>query len=172
MVSHCQAEARRIIWDLRETDEVTSILSEALTRSLAANHVQGKAQTTFEVEGEEVALAPGCVHHLVCIGQEAVSNAIRHASPTRILVHVNYASDALSLSIRDDGCGFQPSHRSSSRRGHFGIAVMQERVRKLGGAFRIHSQPGSGTEVAVEVPFNTMRQPVSQGQNVIRWIGI
>lgn len=172
MVAHCQAEARRIIWDLRESDEVTSILSGALTRSLAANHVQGKAQTTLEVEGEEVALAPGCVHHLVCIGQEAVSNAIRHASPTRILVHVNYANDALSLSIRDDGCGFQTSHRTSSRQGHFGIAVMQERVRKLGGVFRIHSQPGSGTEVAVEVPFNTMRQPVSQGQNVIRWIGI
>lgn len=172
MVAHCQAEARRIIWDLRESDEVTSILSQALTRSLAANHVQGKAQTTFEVEGDEVALAPGCVHHLVCIGQEAVSNAIRHASPTRILVRVNYASDAVFLSIRDDGCGFQPSHRTSSRHGHFGIAVMQERVRKLGGGFRIHSLPGSGTEVAVEVPFNAMRQPVSQGQNVIRWIGI
>lgn len=172
MVAHCQAEARRIIWDLRESDEVTSILSQALTRSLAANHIEGKAQTTFEVEGEEVALAPGCVHHLVCIGQEAVSNAIRHASPTRILVRVNYASDSVCLSIRDDGCGFQPGHRTSSRHGHFGIAVMQERVRKLGGAFRIHSQPGSGTEVAVEVPFNTMRQPVSQGQNVIRWIGI
>lgn len=172
MVAHCQAEARRIIWDLRESDEVTSILSQALTRSLAANHIEGKAETTFEVEGEEVALAPGCVHHLVCIGQEAVSNAIRHASPTRILVRVNYASDSVCLSIRDDGCGFQPGHRTSSRHGHFGIAVMQERVRKLGGAFRIHSQPGSGTEVAVEVPFNAMRQPVSQGQNVIRWIGI
>jgi signal transduction histidine kinase len=172
MVAHCQAEARRIIWDLRESDEVTSIFSQALTRSLAANHVQGRAQTTLEVEGEEIPLAPGCVHHLVSIGQEAVSNAIRHAGPTQILVHVKFASDALYLSIRDDGCGFQQSHRSSTRNGHFGIAVMQERVRKLGGAFRIHSQPGSGTEVAVEVPFNAMRQPASQGQNVIRWIGI
>lgn len=172
MVAHCQAEARRIIWDLRESDEVTSILSQALTRSLAANHVQGRTQTTLEVEGEEIPLAPGCVHHLVCIGQEAVSNASRHASPTHILVQVKYASDALFLSIRDDGCGFQPSHRPSSRHGHFGIAVMQERVRKLGGAFRIHSQPSSGTEVVAEVPFNAMREPVSQGQNAIRWIGI
>lgn len=172
MVAHCQAEARRIIWDLRESDEVTSILSQALARSLAANHVQGKAQTTLEVEGEEIPLAPGCVHHLVCIGQEAVSNAIRHASPTRILVHVKYASDALFLSIRDDGCGFPLSHRSSSPRGHFGIAVMEERVRKLGGVFRIHPLPESGTEVAIQVPFNAVRQSVTQGQNVIRWIGV
>ena len=172
MVAHCQAEARRIIWDLRESDEVTSILSQALARSLAANHVQGKTQTTLEVEGEEIPLAPGCVHHLVCIGQEAVSNAIRHASPTRILVHVKYARDALFLSICDDGCGFPPSHRSSSPRGHFGIAVMEERVRKLGGVFRIHPLPESGTEVAIQVPFNAVRQPVSQEQNVVRWIGV
>jgi signal transduction histidine kinase len=172
MVSHCQAEARRIIWDLRESDEVTSILSQALTRSLEANHVQGKIQTTLEVEGDEVPLSPGCVHHLVCIGQEAVNNAMRHASATHILVHVKYASDALFLSIRDDGCGFQPSHRASSRNGHFGIAVMRERARKIGGAFRMHPLTDSGTEVAVQVPFNAMQQPVQQGQNVIRWIGI
>jgi signal transduction histidine kinase len=172
MVSHCQAEARRIIWDLRETDEVTSILSQALTRSLAANHVQGKTQTTLEVEGEEIPLAPGCVHHLVCIGQEAVNNAKRHAGATHILVHVKYTGNALFLSIRDDGSGFQPSYRSSSRYGHFGIAVMQERVRKIGGVFRIHSLADSGTEVAVEVPFNATEQLVHQGQNVIRWIGI
>lgn len=172
MVAHCQAEARRIIWDLRESDEVTSILSQALARSLAANHVQGKTQTTLEVEGEEIPLAPGCVHHLVCIGQEAVSNAIRHASPTHILVHVKYASDALFLSIRDDGCGFPSSHRFSSPRGHFGIAVMEERVRKLGGDFRIHPLAESGTEVAIQVPFNAVRQPVTQEQNVIRWIGV
>lgn len=172
MVAHCQAEARRIIWDLRETDEVTGILSQALARSLADNHVQGKTQTTLEVEGEEIPLAPGCVHHLVCIGQEAVTNAIRHACPAHILVHVKYASDALLLSIRDDGCGFQPSHRSSSRYGHFGIAVMQERVRKLGGAFRIQPLADAGTEVTVQVPFNAVQQFVTQGQNVIRWIGV
>lgn len=172
MVAHCQAEARRIIWDLRETDEVTGILSQALARSLAANHVQGKTQTTLEVEGEEIPLAPGCVHHLVCIGQEAVTNAIRHACPAHILVHVKYASDALSLSIRDDGCGFQPFHRSLSHDGHFGIAVMQERVRKLGGVFRIQPLADTGTEVTVQVPFNALQLPVSQGQNVIRWIGV
>ena len=172
MVSHCQAEARRIIWDLRETDEVTSILSQALTRSLEANHVQGKAQTTLEVEGDEIPLAPGCVHHLVCIGQEAVNNAMRHASAAHIMVHVKYQSDALFLSIRDDGCGFQPSLRSSSGYGHFGIAVMRERVRKIGGVFRMHSLADSGTEVAVQITFNAMKQAVHQGQNVIRWIGI
>jgi signal transduction histidine kinase len=171
MVAHCQAEARRIIWDLRETDEVTGILSQALAHSLAANHASGLVETRLEVEGEEIPLAPGCVHHLVCIGQEAVTNAIRHAQPTQVLVLVKYDAAALSLSVRDDGRGYQ-TDRGPSRHGHFGIAVMEERARKLGGSFRIQELSGSGTEVIVRVPFNMMQQPVSQGAHVIRWIGI
>lgn len=171
MVAHCQAEARRIIWDLRETDEITGLLSQALARSLAANHVQGSHETRLEVEGEEIPLAPGCVHHLVCIGQEAVTNAIRHAEPAHILVHVKYESASLYLSVRDDGRGFQ-ADRATARYGHFGIAVMEERARKLGGSFRIQELAGAGTEVRVRVPFNAIQQPVAQDRHVIRWIGI
>lgn len=171
MVAHCQAEARRIIWDLRETDEVTGVLSQALARSLAANHRPGAVETRLEVEGEEIPLAPGCVHHLVCIGQEAVTNAIRHAGPSQILVHVKYDRSALSLSVRDDGRGYE-SDRGPSRYGHFGIAVMEERARKLGGSFRIQELSGAGTEVIVRVPFDSVQQPDSQGPQVIRWIGI
>jgi signal transduction histidine kinase len=172
MVVHCQAEARRIIWDLRETDEITNILSQALARLLAATQVQRTIETALEVEGEEVPLAPACVHHLVCISQEAVTNAIRHASPAHIRVHLRFDSDALLLSIRDDGHGYQPPTRAASRYGHFGIAVMQERTHKIGGEFRIQKASGSGTEVSVHLPFNSMQQPANQGQHVIRWIGI
>jgi ligand-binding sensor domain-containing protein/signal transduction histidine kinase len=172
MVSHCQAEARRIIWDLRDAEEVTNILSQALSRTLATNHMQEVVRTTLDVEGDEVPLAPGCVHHLVCIGQEAVSNAIRHAQPSSIAIHLKYESDALNLSIRDDGRGFYASDRSTSRRGHFGIPVMEERARKLGGTLRLQTSVGAGTEVTVRVSFNAMQQPVNQEHHVIRWIGI
>jgi signal transduction histidine kinase len=172
MVSHCQAEARRIIWDLRDAEEVTNILSQALSRTLATNHMQEVVRTTLDVEGDEVPLAPGCVHHLVCIGQEAVSNAIRHAHPSSITIHLKYESDALNLSIRDDGRGFYASDRSTSRRGHFGIPVMEERARKLGGTLRLQTAVGAGTEVTVRVSFNAMQQPVNQEHHVIRWIGI
>ena len=172
MVSHCQAEARRIIWDLRDTEEVTNILSQALYRTLASSHIQGAIETTLDVGGEEVALSPGCVHHLVCIGQEAVSNAIRHAQPSHISVHLKYETNALQLTIRDDGRGFHAADRSASRRGHFGIPVMEERARKLGGTLHLQTSVGVGTEVTVRVSFNAMRKPVNQEHHVIRWIGI
>jgi hypothetical protein len=172
MVSHCQAEARRIIWDLRDSDEMTNVLSQALARTLSANHLKEQISTVLDVEGDEPPLPPGCVHHLVCIGQEAITNAIRHARPSNITVRLKYDSDALNLSIRDDGRGFQSSDRSASRRGHFGIPVMEERTRKLGGTFRLQSNVGTGTEVNVWVPFNAMQLPINQEHHVIRWIGI
>jgi ligand-binding sensor domain-containing protein/signal transduction histidine kinase len=172
MVAHCQAEARRIIWDLRDTDEVTNILSHALARTLSENLTPATIETSFDVDGDEIPLAPGCVHHLVCIGQEAVSNAIRHAEASHIMIHLEYESEALTLSIRDDGRGFQDSYHAAAVNGHFGIPVMEERARKLGGALRLQTSAGGGTEVTVKVPFNAMRQPVSREHHVIRWIGI
>lgn len=172
MVSHCQAEARRIIWDLRDSDEITNVLSQALARTLSANHLRESIATVLDVEGDEPSLPPGCVHHLVCIGQEAITNAIRHATPTSITVRLKYESDALNLSIRDNGNGFPSSDRITSRHGHFGIAVMEERTRKLGGTFRLQTSVGGGTEVNVYVPFNALQQPVNQEHHVIRWIGI
>jgi ligand-binding sensor domain-containing protein/signal transduction histidine kinase len=172
MVSHCQAEARRIIWDLRETDEVTNILSQALSRALAANPLREGIQTTLEVQGDELPLAPGCVHHLVCIGQEAVSNAVRHAKPSHILILLKYDADALSIHIHDDGHGFQSSEMNGSRRGHFGIPVMEERARKLGGTMRLQTSAETGTEVTVRVSFNAMSQPLHQEQRILRRIGI
>jgi ligand-binding sensor domain-containing protein/signal transduction histidine kinase len=170
MVSHCQAEARRIIWDLRDTGDMTNILSHALSRTLMAQDPGGSPVVTFRVEGDEVPLAPAYVHHLVCIGQEAVSNAMRHASPSHIAVHLRYETNSLNLTVRDDGRGFRGD---SSKIGHFGIPVMEERARKVGGIFRLQSSHDEGTEVSVYVSFNAL-QKISkhQHQYIVPWIGI
>jgi len=172
MVFHSQAEARRIICDLRDTDEVTKVLSRALARTLDADHLRQSVATTLDVEGDELSLAPGCVHHLVCISQEAVTNAIRHAQPTRINVRLKYESDALSLSINDNGRGFHASDPSAPRHGHFGIQGMEERTRKLGGTFRLRTMIGAGTEVTVRVPIRAMQEAVQQQHHIMRWNGI
>lgn len=172
MVAHCQAEARRIIWDLRGTDEVTNLLSHALDRALVAHSSRGNVELTFAVEGDELPLAPGCVHHLVCIAQEAVSNAIRHAAPIHILVLLKYDEEGLSLSVHDDGSGFQSAGPNGATAGHFGIPVMEERARKVGGTFRLQTSADAGTEVTVKVSFPAMGQRIHQDQHAIRWIGI
>jgi ligand-binding sensor domain-containing protein/signal transduction histidine kinase len=152
MVKHCQTEARRIIWDLRGGEEPVGLLSEELNKTLCLMGPRAELDTKLRVEGEERRLSPVCVHHLVCIGQEAVTNALRHASPQAVNIQVIYGVDRISMTVRDDGSGFLPPESPQATPGHFGLAVMHERAKKLGGDLRIHSAPGAGTEVWVDVP--------------------
>ena len=171
MVTHCQADARRIIWDLRDSDEITNILSQALSRALNINSMREDPAIDFSVEGEEIPIAPTAVHHLVCIGQEAVTNAIRHSGCSIVCVRLKYDSDCLNLAVRDNGRGFQVPH-TCVRNGHFGIPVMQERSRKLGGTFCIETTPGAGTEISLKVGFRTIHPLSDQQQHVVPWIGV
>ncbi|WP_244501906.1 sensor histidine kinase [Terriglobus roseus] len=154
MVLHCQAEARRIIWDLRDSQEVSGVLSHALSRAIDAHYREHSIHVELHVDGTELMLPPGSVHHLVCIGQEAISNALRHASPQRIDVQLVFSKGEVRLEVKDDGCGFQPG-RITGKSGHFGMMVMEERARKLGGDFAVRSTPRGGTEIVVRVPFST-----------------
>lgn len=173
MVSQSQAEARRIIWDLRDTAEAAKSLSQALARTLQADHLCQSVTTTLNVEGTEPSLAPDRVHHLVCIGQEAVTNAIRHGEPSCVQVRLKYESDALSLSIHDNGRGFRNSG-GNARNGHFGIRVMEERTLKLGGTFRLQTQIGAGTEITVrvpvQVPVHAIQPSVQKQHQPMRWV--
>ena len=54
--------------------------------------------------------------------------------------------------MRDDGRGFDPARRAGPSEGHFGLEGVRERVRRLGGAFRIESAPGAGAAASVELP--------------------
>jgi signal transduction histidine kinase len=84
---------------------------------------------------------------------------------------LHYRSDTLHLTICDDGCGFAVDEAPHARSGHFGIAVMQERARKVGGTFQIHSD-ADGTEVEIVVPFDAMPAAIETNEEVVQWIGL
>ncbi|HVY41221.1 MAG TPA: sensor histidine kinase [Polyangia bacterium] len=86
------------------------------------------------------------------IVQESLTNALRHASATQIRVRVVRSAAAISLTISDDGRGFDPATLAALSAGHLGIVAMQERVRARGGSFAIASTPGAGTRVQVDLP--------------------
>ena len=145
------AEARRSVWALQPEAEDYRHLSATLER-LA---VQQTAETSIQVEvaivGTPYALPPDVGMNLLRIGQEALNNAIRHASAQTILLTLTYAPSQIQLQIQDDGQGFDPQLKLSS--GGFGMMGMQQRSDRLGGTFTISSKPGHGTEVRLTVPF-------------------
>jgi signal transduction histidine kinase len=89
--------------------------------------------------------------HLLRIAQEAVTNALKHATATRIWIKLTTEGRKISLRIVDNGRGFEPKDVFSSL-GHFGLLGIRERAERLEGAMRLASRPGEGTEVEVTAP--------------------
>jgi signal transduction histidine kinase len=87
------------------------------------------------------------------IVQEAITNAIRHAVPTRITVNLWQEGGAVHVSINDDGRGFD-AEATMKRTGDRGLGLigMGERVEALGGQLALRSAVRQGTEVSVVIP--------------------
>jgi len=82
--------------------------------------------------------------------QEALTNVVRHAGATEVTIDLAGRETTLTLTIHDDGKGIEPAAAEGPR--SLGILGMRERVRLLGGSFRIEGGPGAGTTIATEVP--------------------
>jgi signal transduction histidine kinase len=96
--------------------------------------------------------------HVYRIVQEAITNVVKHAAATEATVVIKKRPGTISISIRDNGRGFDPSKSSShSHDVGYGLDGIAERVRILAGTLVINTKPGEGTSLTVEVPF-TLRQ--------------
>ncbi|WP_277883207.1 sensor histidine kinase [Nostoc sp. FACHB-145] len=82
------------------------------------------------------------------VAQEALTNICKHAQATAVQFDLIQTSDRLHLSIRDNGCGFQPQSKSAG----YGLHGMQERIAALQGSFRVASEPQAGCCILVELP--------------------
>jgi len=82
--------------------------------------------------------------------QEALRNAMKHSRASRVEVKLKRDGEATSLTVSDNGVGFEPSQNYASH--GIGIHSMRERARMLGGTFEVRSQPRRGTQIAVTVP--------------------
>ncbi|MGD0794814.1 MAG: sensor histidine kinase [Dehalococcoidales bacterium] len=90
-------------------------------------------------------LTPDIEQCIYRVAQEAVTNAVKHASAKKLTVKLEFAEGGAALSVIDDGIGFDVE--KIDKTSHFGLAGMQERARMVGGELHIISKPGSGTTV-------------------------
>jgi signal transduction histidine kinase len=86
-----------------------------------------------------------CVYRIV---QEALTNCVKHASAQSVRVTLKRVDDILSVVVVDDGVGLQQDEKRTG----LGLRGIEERVRDLGGTFRIDSTPGAGTSLFVQLP--------------------
>ena len=80
------------------------------------------------------------------VASEALANTAKHSQASRIDASLEQHERSLLLSVRDDGVGGADAARGS------GLVGLTDRVEALGGSIRVSSQPGKGTQIAVELP--------------------
>ncbi len=147
-------DVHRLIYDLRPSllDDVGLV---AGLRWYAETRLQPSGVTSeVMVMGEEKRLPAEVETALFRIGQEAISNVAWHAKATNALVTLDFRDGNVTLSVEDDGAGFEVasvSETADQRRG-WGILGMRERAELLGGQLRVASRQGEGTTVKVTVP--------------------
>ena len=84
--------------------------------------------------------------------RELLFNVIRHADTDRAWVEITNRNECLSVSVEDDGVGFDPTALNAGPHDHFGLFGIRERAELLGGRLDIQSAPGRGTRVTISVP--------------------
>jgi signal transduction histidine kinase len=104
-------------------------------------------------DGKEVELPAAVEEALYRIAQEALNNALKHGQPSSVTVTLRIdgplASRRVELEVVDDGRGFDPDGVGGA--GGIGLASMRERAEKMGGRLTVHSAPGEGMRVSVEL---------------------
>lgn len=115
---------------------------------------------SLEIEGEAKRLSSEVEIALFRIAQEAISNVVKYARASRVLIRLQFSSDSVGLEIEDDGCGFRPVEMMATGRG-LGLLGMRERALLLGGEVTVSSEPGKGTLVAARLPVVLARGEVS-----------
>jgi PAS domain S-box-containing protein len=141
------AEMRALIFELRPESLETEGLVAALSKQAAAMHARNNTVVNTDF-CDEPNLPFDMKEAFYRISQEAMNNTIKHARATQVDVSLKCANGFLTLTVTDNGSGFDPE---ASYPGHLGLKSMRERIARFGGILKITSIPGQGTCVQAQV---------------------
>lgn len=140
------AEMRTLLLELRPAALVEVELNDLLRQLGEA--FTGRSRIPIQVEVDaDLQIPPDVKVGLYRIAQEALNNIAKHAGASQVTLLVRSQEKGLTLSIEDNGVGFNPDGISSE---HLGLKIMNERSKEIGAYLTIDSRIGSGTRVSVQ----------------------
>jgi two-component system, NarL family, sensor kinase len=153
------SKAIRDLRDLSRSLNTDSIASMGLVRAIEQElelFRKSGFQTTLYTEGEVRKMEPQQELILFRIVQESLNNIIKHADAKTIRVTALYTENELDLQVEDDGKGADASQLDMEGNSFksLGLRNMSNRARMIGGTFTIHSVPGNGTIIKLNIPLN------------------
>lgn len=146
-------EGRNTVQGLRSSEEKSFISLERrfsqIRRDLKAEE---KIDFQFVEKGLPRTLCPAIADEVFYISREALMNAFQHSGADKIEAKIEYGSNDLKISVRDNGCGIDAKILDAGREGHWGLSGMRERARKISANLDILSRLDEGTKVELSVP--------------------
>jgi signal transduction histidine kinase len=144
-------EARQSILGLRSAALDRLGLAEALRTTGEQLTAGTRTNFAFQVVGKTRRCQSEAEEHVLRIGQEAITNAVRHAHAATVQTVLRYSPDGIELQVSDSGQGFDTG--SAEHGGGLGLANIRGRAAAAGGLVRIHSETGRGTRIELQVPY-------------------
>ena len=160
-----QQEMTRLIEDLRPESLHSQGLAETLNDYALLLGAREHLLIYVDVVGNDALLPPGVAEALYRVAQEALYNVARHARATRVDVDLRCIPEHVSLTIEDNGVGFD----TDASHDGLGLDSMAERIMEVGGVLTVDSQPGIGTTVVAEValphPLGIRPEHIQEGED-------
>ncbi len=151
-------DVREAILGLRETVREDDGLEGSLREYLRKYSRQTGIVATLSCNGEtRTVLSPRTEVQLLRVVQEALTNTRKHSRAKHVTVALDCVGPVTTITIADDGVGFDPSTVARSMEGGFGLASMRERVEQIGGRIAVHTAPKQGTTIRVELDAEVTR---------------
>ena len=154
VLANAMIDLRRAIFALRPIDLDTLGFFPALAQLVAGFGDQNQLAAQLVLCGPQESLPVAYELPIFRIIQEGLNNIGQHAraSSVRVCLTVD-AAGRVDLSLRDNGCGFDPQQLAPvDRDGHFGLRQMRERIIDRGGSMDIHSAIDHGTDLVISLP--------------------
>lgn len=151
LARHMSERLYHLVSDLRPPHLDNLGLAPALRDLLGQDYVIKDMDVSMHVSGHPSQVDDLVDTALFRVAQEALINVSRHAHVRHAELELNYDGHLVTLRVRDEGCGFDPTVGFYPPRG-WGLAGMRERVEAVGGHFALRSSPSLGTTVEAVVP--------------------
>ncbi|RKQ90608.1 signal transduction histidine kinase [Solirubrobacter pauli] len=140
------AEARRSVRAITPHELEQAQLPDAIEKVTTSWSSTNRLPAEFTTTGTPRPMHPEVEVTLLRAAQEALTNVARHARASRVGLTLSYMEDVVTLDVRDDGVGFDPTRHG------YGLTGMRQRVSGVGGELAVESSPGEGTAISASVP--------------------
>ncbi|MCB0045120.1 MAG: ATP-binding protein [Caldilineaceae bacterium] len=165
LTAHALEDVRRVALDLRPTILDDLGLGPALEWRIE-EFTQGDGLAAgVEIHGLERRLPREMELVFYRVGQEALNNVVRHARAQQVTVRLIQADGQITLTVEDDGQGFDPACRHANELRGLGLMGMEERMAMIGGDLSVRTAPGKGTIITAQATIPQEDEQKEDAQN-------